>query len=300
MPGTVRVLTDSTAYLPPELCVASGIEVVPLQVVVGGRSLAEGVEVASDEVAAALRRYTPVSTSRPSPVRLLESLERLAADGATAVVAVHLSAAMSGTYDAARLAARDAPVPVHVVDSRSLGMGLGYAVLAAAEAAAAGQDAERVADAARHCAAGTHAFFYVDTLEHLRRGGRIGAAQALIGSALAVKPLLTLRDGRIEPLEKVRTSARALARLEEVAAAAAGDGPVDVAVHHLASPERAAQLADRLSARLPRLRRLHVIEVGAVVGAHVGPGMLAVVVAPVLGAATSPPQPAGDVPSSTG
>lgn len=281
----VRLLTDSTAYLPADEVSRLGIAVVPLQVVVGGTSYAEGVDISSNEVAEALRSWTPVSTSRPSPAAILEGYEKLAADGATQIVSLHLSAEMSGTCAAARLAARDAPVPVHVVDSRSLGMGLGYAVLAAASAAAEGADGEASARAARLRAESTRGFFYVDTLEHLRRGGRIGAAQALIGSALAVKPLLQLLDGRIEPLEKVRTSGRALARLEEMAVeavpgAADGGTQVDVTVHHLASPERAERLAGRLQERLGRLRELRVVEVGAVVGAHVGPGMLAVVVSP--------------------
>jgi DegV family protein with EDD domain len=124
------------------------------------------------------------------------------------------------------------------------------------------------------------AVFYVDTLEHLRRGGRIGAGAAFLGSALAVKPLLRLVDGHIEPLEKVRTSVKAIARLQEIAVKHAGDAEVDIAVAHLANPDRAQMLADRLRERLPRLGRLEVGEVGAVVGAHVGPGMLSVVVAP--------------------
>jgi DegV family protein with EDD domain len=123
----------------------------------------------------------------------------------------------------------------------------------------------------------------VDTLEHLRRGGRIGAAQALLGSAFAVKPLLHLVGGRIEPLEKVRTSARAISRLEEIAvdrAAAAATDRVDVAVQHLANAARAETLAAHLAGRVPRLGELYLGEVGAVVGAHTGPGMLAVVVSP--------------------
>jgi DegV family protein with EDD domain len=122
--------------------------------------------------------------------------------------------------------------------------------------------------------------FYVDTLEHLRRGGRVGTAAALVGSALAVKPLLQIEDGRIVPLEKVRTAAKAISRLEELAVAEAGDATVDLAVSHLASPDRAAELAHRLSERVPGLKRMVVTEVGAVIGAHVGPGMLAVVIAP--------------------
>ena len=281
----VRVLTDSTAYLDPDVAAENRIEVVPLEVTVGGVPHLEGRDISSADLSEALRRWTPVSTSRPSPARLLGAYEKLIADGATEIVSVHLSGDMSGTCDAARLAARDTPVPVHVVDSRLLGMGLGYAALSAAHAAANGADGAGAAAAASSRAEGTRAFFYVDTLEHLRRGGRIGAAQALIGSALAVKPLLGLQDGRIVPLEKVRTSARALARLEELAVqavpgASGGDVMVDVTVHHLASPERAEQLCGRLKARLPAVGDLRVSEIGAVVGAHVGPGMLGVVVSP--------------------
>ncbi len=134
--------------------------------------------------------------------------------------------------------------------------------------------------AAEKRAAGTSAYFYVDTLDYLRRGGRIGAAQALLGSALAVKPLLELDGGRIELLEKVRTASKAIARLEEIVAERAQARRVDVAVHHLAAPERAERLAGRLRDRLPGLAELHISEVGAVIGAHTGPGLLGVVVSP--------------------
>jgi DegV family protein with EDD domain len=276
----VAVVTDSTSYLPVELVREHRIEVVPLQVVIGGTSYDEGADASSGTVAEALRTRQPVTTSRPGPAAFAEAYARVAGAGCTAVVSVHLSAQMSGTVESARLAATEAGVPVEVVDSGSLGMGLGYAVLSAAAAATAGGTAEEVAQVARDRAAASDAVFYVDTLEHLRRGGRIGAAAALLGSALAVKPLLRMVDGHIEALEKVRTSAKAIARLEEVAVSLAGTGPVDLAVHHLASPDRADQLAARLRDRVPGLGDLHVSEVGAVVGAHVGPGMLAVVVAP--------------------
>ncbi|MGH8894346.1 MAG: DegV family protein [Actinomycetes bacterium] len=276
----VAVVTDSTSYLPAALVAQHGIEVVPLQVVIGGTAYDEGGETSSATVSEALRRWTPVSTSRPGPAAFADAYARAADRGCDGVVSVHLSARMSGTVESAQLAAKESPVRTEVVDSRSLGMGLGYAVLAAAQAASAGATVDEVADVARRRAESTSAVFYVDTLEHLRRGGRIGPAAALLGSALAVKPLLHLVDGQIEPLEKVRTSSRAIARLEELAVERAGQQPVDVAVHHLANPDRAASLAERLRARLVELKDLHVSEVGAVVGAHVGPGMLAVVVAP--------------------
>ena len=276
----VALVTDSTSYLPADIALAYDVEVVPLQVVVGGQAFAEGAEISATEVAAALRDYVPVSTSRPSPAAFLAAYERAAAAGAEAVVVVTLSGEMSGTGESAALAARSAPLPVHVVDSRSLGMGMGFALMAAGDAASAGAGADEAAAVAAKRASTTSVVFYVDTLEHLRRGGRIGAAAALLGSALAIKPLLQLIDGRIVPLEKVRTASRALARLEEVAVERAGTAPVALAVHHLAGAERAADLAARLTARLPGAGEVRVCEVGAVVGAHVGPGMLAVVVAP--------------------
>ena len=134
--------------------------------------------------------------------------------------------------------------------------------------------------AAEKRAAATSAYFYVDTLDYLRRGGRIGAAQALLGSALAVKPILQLADGRIGLLEKVRTASKAVARLEEIVVERAGHADVDIAVHHLAAPERAEALAERLRHHVPGLVDLHVSEVGAVIGAHTGPGLLGAVVSP--------------------
>ena len=272
---TVAVVTDSTSYLPAG--VAPDVTVVPLHVVLGRRTGVEGVQVSPEEVARALsERRLEVTTSRPTPAEFARAYR---ATGATEVVSVHLSAALSGTYDAAVLGAREVAadgIDVRVVDSRNLAMGLGFCVLAAV--AAVGRGLSAAEQAARDCADRTTNLFYVDTLEHLRKGGRIGAASALLGTALAVKPLLHLVGGAIAPLEKVRTSARAVARLEDLAVAYAGADEVDVAVQHLAAPERAAGIAERLRSRLPALHELHLSEVGAVVGAHVGPGMLGVVV----------------------
>jgi len=281
----IALVTDSTASLPPEVAAEHGIVVVPLQVVIGARSYDEGVEggATAETVAAALREWKPVSTSRPTPAAMLEVYEKAAASGASEIVSVHLSAELSGTYESAQLAAQESPVPVTTVDSRQLGMATGFAVLAAARILADGGSSEEAVAEVRRRAAATTSLFYVDTLEYLRRGGRIGAAAALLGSALSVKPLLKLDQGRIATLEKVRTAGRALSRLEELAVAAAGDQPVDVAVAHLANPERAESLADNLRERLASNledRDVVVGEVGAVIGAHVGPGMVAAVVSP--------------------
>ncbi|MFE5855612.1 DegV family protein [Streptomyces sp. NPDC056500] len=276
----VAIVTDSTAYLPQPAMARHGMVAVPLTVVLGDEALEEGTEISARSLAQALQKRRSVTTSRPSPQVFAETYRARAEAGATGIVSLHLSAEFSGTYDAAVLAAKDAPVPVHVVDTGMVAMALGFCALAAAEAAEAGGTLDEVVAAAEKRAANTSAFFYVDTLDYLRRGGRIGAAQALFGSALAVKPLLQLVNGRIEMLEKVRTASKAIARLEEIAVAEAGSGTVDVAVHHLAAPERAAALADRLRERVPGLVDLHVSEVGAVIGAHTGPGLLGAVISP--------------------
>ncbi len=284
---SVALVTDSTASLPAETLAERGITVVPLQVVIGGRSYDEGVDAArgsgvtAEMLAEALREWTPVSTSRPNPESILEAYEQLAAEGADEIVSVHISSELSGTLESSQLAARRSSVPVTPVDSRQVGMATGFAVLAAADARDGGADAAGVAAAARTRAANTTSLFYVDTLEYLRRGGRMGAAAALLGSALAVKPILRVEDGRVGPFEKVRTSAKALSRLEELAVEAAEDAEVDIAVAHLASPDRATELADRLSDRLGKGlqdREVWLGEIGAVLGAHVGPGMVAVAV----------------------
>lgn len=272
------VVTDSTACLPPALAQAMGVVVVPLQVVIGSQVYDEGSEGARpSQVAAALKEFVPVSTSRPSPASMGEVYEALAAQGAEAIIAVHLSSEMSGTYESAQLAGRSASVPVITVDSRHVGAATGFAAVAAANAVAEGADPETAAGAARRSAAGANSYFYVDTLEYLRRGGRIGAGAAFLGGALSVKPLLEIRDGRVASLEKVRTSAKALARMEELLVRAAGEDQIDLCISHLASPERAEALAARLATRLTANlsgREVTCLEVGGVLGAHVGPGMV--------------------------
>ncbi len=286
MPGRIVVVTDSTASLPPEVAEERGIVVVPLQVVIGATVYDEGPGGATPEmVAEALHEFRPVSTSRPAPAVLAEVYARAAAEGADAVLSVHLSAEMSGTYESALLATRDSSVRVTVVDSREVGVATGYAALAAADVVDAGGSVEEAAEAARHRAERATSLFYVDTLEYLRRGGRIGATAALLGGALSVKPLLRIDDGRVVSLERVRTTSRALTRLEDLVVEAAGDAAADVCVSHLANPDRAGDLAGRLGERLAANlegRQVWCGELGAVLGAHVGPGMVAACVAPRL------------------
>ena len=279
------VVTDSTASLPAEVAERRGIVIMALQVVIGATVYDEGTGGATPEmVAEALKEFRPVSTSRPSPASFTEVYTQLAADGADEILSIHLSAEMSGTHESAQLAARESPVPVTVVDSRQVGVATGYAALSAADVLDGGGSVADAADAAHARAEAATALFYVDTLEYLRRGGRIGAAAALLGGALSVKPLLRIDDGRVVNLDRVRTSSRALTRMEDLIVEAAGDRPVDLCVSHLANPDRAGELAARLSDRLAdnlQGRDVWCGELGAVLGAHVGPGMVAVCVAPL-------------------
>lgn len=287
-PPRVAIVTDSTASLSAAEIAELGIRVVPLRVTVGSVTGVDGTDVTPSDVVAALgERRLAVRTSRPSRAELADAYQAALDDGAEAVLAVHVSSALSGTYDSALVVARDLPDDrVAVVDSGSTAMGLGFPVRAAVAAARAGGDLADVQAATEAVVRSTATLFYVDTLEFLRRGGRIGAAAALVGTALAVKPILSVSGGQVTVAERVRTAARGLARLEELTVSAAvdraGDGLVDVAVHHLAAAERANALADRLATRLPGVRRLVCSEVGAVVGAHVGPGVVAAVVSPAV------------------
>jgi DegV family protein with EDD domain len=288
---SVGIVTDSTAYLPSSARESvnepgSLMRIVPMQVVISGTAHAED-EIAPERISNALRQWEIVTTAGPNPDTLLKSYRALANEGATQIISVHISSHMSGTYASAVMAADQSPVPVTVIDSQTVGMALGFSALAGRRAANAGADVQDVASIIEQTARGSRQFFYVDTLEHLRRGGRINVGQALIGQALSVKPLLTVRDGRVEPAERVRTSARALGRLEDLAVEATQamkTDQIDAAVHHLDSADRADVLAARINERLgQRLAEPTALtQIGAAVGAHVGPGVVAIVVAPHL------------------
>jgi DegV family protein with EDD domain len=275
----VGVVTDSTSCLPQSELDELGISVVPLRVTLGHRTaIDDGIDVTPADVTRALREKFTVRTSRPTPDEFATAFQKVLDGGATRVVSVHISSALSGTWESATLAAQDFPHGVvRVVDSRSTAMGLGFTVLAAARAARDGGNAAQVQGAAVATVDGTRTMFYVDTLEYLRRGGRIGNASAFFATTLSVKPLLQMVEGQIVPLEKVRTSSRAVARLVELTVRAAGNAPVALAVHHLAAGDRARQVEAQLREKIPDVRDSRVAELGAVIGAHLGPGVIGIV-----------------------
>lgn len=299
----VAVVTDSTSGLSgAQLPNLEAVRIVPLLVQRGERDFHENVDITGAEVLSALQSGEVLTTSRPAPDEFAAVYQELAAAGYEAAVSLHLSAKLSGTYDAAVTAAKTAPIPVEVVDSKTAGMILGFGANAAVEACQASAEPASVkngesaaAATARHMAKiatevmeRARVLFYVDTLEFLHRGGRIGSISALLGTALAVKPLLTVADGHIELSEKVRTRRRALERLVartlSSGRAILDDVPaVDIALQHLGAPRAGEEALRQITAGLGAGVRNRVLtDAGAVVGAHVGPGVVAAIVAPVM------------------
>lgn len=279
------VVTDSAAALPADWVrdfTSDGrLTVVPMPVMVGEEIYGEGEDDIAETIAVALAGGVAVRTSRPSPGQFERAYRDAAARGFEAVLSIHLSAELSGTADSARLAAARVDIPVEVLDSRTAGMAEGMGVQSAVVAAADGLDAAAVRGFAEARLARTKVYFYVPSLEQLRRGGRIGAAASLWGTMLSIKPILAVEDGRIVPLERVRSAARAVARLEEIAADDALSRPAGearLAVHHFGNPAEAEQLAARLADRLPGCPPAQISSLPAVLAAHAGLGVLAVVV----------------------
>lgn len=265
------MVTDSSCCLDPETANSLDIRIVPLHVIVDGSDLREGIDDLPDDLAS-------VTTSGPAPAELAEvytaALDDSNGDG---VVAVHLSKLLSGTWEAAKHAADAFDGKVRLVDSRNTAMGLGFAACEAARAAREGADLDTVYGRAVEVAESARTLLVVDRLDHLRRGGRIGTATALFGTALAMKPVLHLVDGKLVLREKTRTMTKATAKLVDGVVAEADESSL-IAVHHRRAPERAREIADRIAERLPGIAAPVVSELDAVLAAHVGPGAVGVVV----------------------
>ncbi|WP_436501882.1 DegV family protein [Actinokineospora sp. HUAS TT18] len=275
----VAVVTDSTASLPADLAAQWRLRVIPVQVSIDGHVDDEG-RIPHAAVLDALRAGRAVSTLPPEAAAFFWAYQQAAADGADAVVSVHISALQSKTYEHALAAARESTIPVHVLDSGTSGMSLGYAAAAAARVAAAGGDPDRIMATLARRLDDSSELIYVDTLEYLRRGGRIGAAAKFIGSALSLKPLLTMKEGQVAPLEKVLGAHRAVRRLADIGVRRAEGRDVDVAVEHAGAPEEARQLLDAIAPRIPRTRSSLITEVSSALAVHLGPGALGITISP--------------------
>lgn len=272
---TVRVVTDSSGCLPAELRERWQIRQVPLHVLLDGADLRDGVDQIPDDI----HRCERATTAGPAPDELLTAYRAALADsGGDGVLAVHISSELSGTFNTAAHIAAELSAAVRVIDSKSTAMGTGFVALAAARAAADGAGLDAVAAAAGAAVDRGQAYVAVRRLDNLRRSGRIGSAAAWLGTALSIKPVLRIDDGKLVLTQRVRTASKAVAAMVERVCEAVGDGQAAVAVHHVADPEGAAQLAVTLAERLPGCEPAIVTDLGPALGLHVGGGALAVCV----------------------
>lgn len=271
---TVRIVTDSSCDLPADLAAAHKVGVVPLKIRFGDEELVDGRDLSPSEFWARCATSSVLpQTAAPSPGAFEEAFRAAGDDGAEGVVCVNLSGKLSATIQAAEAAARSgaAGLPVRVVDSRTLTMGLGSIVLQTARVAEAGAGMDDVVGLAEDLAGRTRVYGTLDTLDNLKKGGRIGGAQAFLGSLLSVKPTIEVRDGAVESGPRLRTRSRALAWVVEQVAAQ----PVEnLAVMHGMAPD-VEQLLDLLAGHVER-DRIVVADLGPVIGSHGGPGTIGV------------------------
>lgn len=272
--GGVRVVTDSTADIPPEMAAELGIAVIPCLVSFGEEVFQDRVELSPDAFFSRLQESGQMpTTSQPPPGAFEQVYLQLTEEGAEGIASIHLPRRLSGTYNSAWAAAQAVSerVPVRVLDCGNVAMALGWSAILAARRARRGASVEEVVQAAEETFPRLRVWAALDTLEFLRRGGRIGAAQALLGTMLQVKPLIVVQDGEVQPLERVRTARRALERLRQIAAEHAPF--TELAILHTRHPQAAAELADSLAELHPR-ERMVIFEAGPVLATHAGPGAL--------------------------
>ena len=270
---SIALVTDSTAYMPPELLEQYGIYVVPNVVNWGTETYRDGVDISAKAFFERLKKDPVLPTTAVASIGEFHDIYAKAAQEAEAVLGVHLSAKLSGTYSTAVQAAKMLPGKrIEVIDSNATAMAMGFVVLAAARAAEAGQSFEQVVQTARDTIPHVGVVFTVETLEFLRRGGRIGGAQAFMGSLLDMKPILDLRDGRVEPIERVRTKRKAVDRVMDIIVErATGKSPIRLATLHANAPEEAAALLEKCKQRLGAVEAI-MCEVSPTVATHAGPG----------------------------
>jgi len=276
----IKVVTDSTAYLPQDFVEQHDIRVVPLNVLFGTKSYREGVDIDFDQFYRMLAEADELpTTSQPAAGDFLTVYSELV-DAGHEVISIHISSVLSGTVDSALSARKMLPEPdrVSVVDSLSTSMGLELVVRAALVAIDAGRSREEIVTWLKQVIKQLHVYFVVDTLEYLHKGGRIGGASALLGTVLQFKPILFLKDGKVEPWGKVRTKRKAVTRLLDVIEEKVGGNPIGkVGVTHALVPDEAEALVQRLRQRL-NCGECYVSQVGPVIGTHTGPGVLGVAV----------------------
>ncbi|GLZ35399.1 hypothetical protein Lesp02_75860 [Lentzea sp. NBRC 105346] len=279
MSPRVAVVTDSTASLPASLAERFEIITVPMQLQIG-KDLIDEAYVPTERLLAAMRAEVPITTQPPAPDAFFWAYQDAWAKGADTIVSVHVTPHLSPAADSAKAAAAKARVPVHIVDSHSSGMTLGFAAMAAARIAQTGGNVNHVRGVAEQRGRNAKVLIYVDDLAYLHRIGQVSGTAKMIGKALPRKSLFTVNDGELAPFGRVFGPDRALSRLVDQAVELAKDKQVDIAVEHFAAEERSEQALAELRTRIPHAREFVLTQVSATLGANLGPGALAVTVSP--------------------
>lgn len=282
--SAVGIVTDSTCDLTPQELKSLGVEMVPLKVLFDGETFLDWTDLAPAEFYAKLEGAAVLpKTSQPSPADFLAVYQRLAEAGCEAIVSIHLTSALSGTFESATMAAVDSPVPVHIVDTRKVSQAVGLVVKAAVAARAEGQTAEQIAEHATRVSESMRMYFVLDTLDYLVKGGRAGKAQGLAASLLNIKPVLEMNaDGIIEPFKKVKGRKKALHELAlHVAEDAAERGRMRVALLHACTDDCGADLIAELESTGADLEIESVGLVGSVIGTYAGPRAVGVAYYPI-------------------
>jgi DegV family protein with EDD domain len=280
----IRIVTDSTADIPLSLREELGIEMVPLKIHFGSETYLDAVTLQSEQFYEKLTAASALpTTSQPSPLEFFEVYKKLAEeDPDVEIISIHLSSALSGTYQSAVLAGSmlEEQAKIHIVDSLSASYGIGALVVAAATAAREGKSVAEILEIIRVLRANYHIYFLVSTLEFLQKGGRVGKASAIFGSLLNIKPILSIDpDGEVVAVEKVRGQKKAMARIVELLAADLSGRPIHLNVAHSISPEAAEQLRELIEQQF-EVRSMAYIALGPVIGTHAGPGTVAAFVSP--------------------
>lgn len=287
----VGVITDSTADLPLELAEGAGLRVVPMSVTFGSETLISRVSISDEEFYQRLAATASLpTTSQPNPHWFIEAWQDAADDGCTAVVSLHVSRHLSGTVSQAQRLAADAPLPVTVVDSLQVAGGLALMALAAQRTADQGADVDEVVAAAGRVGDAVSNRMVVDTMDYLRRGGRVTGVRAVVGKALRVRPILGVTEGRIESIGKARTMLRAIERIGDELHERHGDQPLALVITHALAPEAAAAALDQLGHQLEVARSLTTV-FGPVLGTHTGPGAVSIAAVPDHLLPADPPDP---------
>ena len=272
---TLGIVTDSTAYLAQDFIDRNNIKVIPVQVIVDGKAHSDITEISVSQLVAALRQNKSVTTARPSVQNFSQAFQDLIDSGASEILSIHISSKLSGTFESAVMASQQFKIPIAVIDSKGVAGFLAQGVRQAVQLRESGYSVERIEIELQAALEKRKMYFYVDTLEFLQKGGRVSSLRSKVGQLFTVKPILRLENGQVELHELVRTEAKAINRLVELAMDTNLTG--SFLVNHVCAEVRAKQIVNELNAK-SAITSIPVSEVGAVVAAHVGPGAVAIVI----------------------